>query len=86
MLRHYFANTQALIYVIDSSDHERMSEAAEELTSFLYEDELRDTLVLVFANKQDFPNAKSPTAISEALKMHKIRQHCRKHLQEPLMS
>ena len=28
--RHYFKNTDALIYVIDSSDRERMAEAAHE--------------------------------------------------------
>jgi len=29
--RHYFAGTQALIFVVDSSDHERIEEARTEL-------------------------------------------------------
>lgn len=59
--RHYFQNTQGLIYVVDSNDRERISEAGKELANMLKEDELRDAVLLVFANKQDLPNA-MPTA------------------------
>jgi signal recognition particle receptor subunit beta len=45
--------------VVDSNDRERANEAAEELNKMLNEDELRDAAVLVFANKQDLPNAMS---------------------------
>ena len=41
-----------LIFVIDSNDRERVNEAREELLRMLAEDELRDALLLVFANKQ----------------------------------
>ena len=41
-----------LIFVVDSNDRERVSEAREELTRMLSEDELRDAALLVFANKQ----------------------------------
>merc|ERR1711976_822966 len=57
--RHYYANTQGLIYVVDSSDNERIQESREELHKMLSEDELRDAIVLIFANKQDLPNAAS---------------------------
>jgi ADP-ribosylation factor protein 1 len=50
--RHYFQNTQALIFVIDSNDRDRIGEAGEELSRMLREDELRDAILLVFANKQ----------------------------------
>lgn len=61
--RHYFQNTQGshinvnshdlgLIFVVDSNDHERIGEAREELSRMLNEDELRDAVLLVFANKQ----------------------------------
>ncbi|XP_048474908.1 ADP-ribosylation factor-like isoform X4 [Rhincodon typus] len=50
--RHYFQNTQGLIFVVDSNDKERMSEAREELMQMLGEDELHDAVLLVFANKQ----------------------------------
>merc|ERR1712003_573053 len=55
--RHYYQNTQGLIYVVDSSDKERVQESHDELHKMLNEDELRDAILLVFANKQDLPNA-----------------------------
>lgn len=57
--RHYFQNTQGLIFVVDSNDRERAQEAQEELQKMLGEDELREATLLVFANKQDLPNAMS---------------------------
>lgn len=53
--RHYFQNTQGIIFVVDSNDRERVGEARDELQRMLNEDELRDALLLVFANKQDLP-------------------------------
>lgn len=53
--RHYFQNTQGIIFVVDSNDRDRVVEAREELQRMLNEDELRDAMLLVFANKQDLP-------------------------------
>ncbi len=53
--RHYFQNTQGIIFVVDSNDRDRIVEAREELQRMLNEDELRDAILLVFANKQDLP-------------------------------
>jgi ADP-ribosylation factor protein 1 len=72
--RHYFQNTQGIIFVVDSNDRDRMGEAREELQRMLNEDELRDALLLVFANKQDLPNAMSAAEITEKLGLHSIRQ------------
>ncbi|KAK2516405.1 hypothetical protein Q9233_013696, partial [Columba guinea] len=44
--------TIGLIFVVDSNDRERVNEAREELMRMLAEDELRDAVLLVFANKQ----------------------------------
>ncbi|KAL3318366.1 Arf GTPase arf3 [Cichlidogyrus casuarinus] len=71
--RHYFQNTQGLIFVIDSNDRERINEARDELTRMLQEDELRDAVLLVFANKQDLPNAMNAAEITEKLKLHSLR-------------
>lgn len=71
--RHYFQNTQGLIFVIDSNDRERINEAREELNRMLQEDELRDAVLLVFANKQDLPNAMNAAEITEKLKLHSLR-------------
>ena len=52
--RHYYMNTQALIFVVDCNDRDRITEARDELHRMLSEDELRDAVLLVFANKQVF--------------------------------
>jgi ADP-ribosylation factor protein 1 len=70
--RHYFQNTQGLIYVVDSNDRERIGEAADELQKMLKEDELRDATLLVFANKQDLPNAMSVSEVTDKLGLHSI--------------
>jgi len=71
--RHYFQNTQGLIFVVDSNDRERINEAHDELNKMLNEDELRDAAVLVFANKQDLPNAMSVAEITDKLGLHSLR-------------
>ncbi|KAI0277346.1 ARF/SAR [Russula aff. rugulosa BPL654] len=72
--RHYFQNTQGIIFVVDSNDRERVSEAREELQRMLNEDELRDALLLVFANKQDLPNAMNASEITDKLGLQGLRQ------------
>ena len=72
--RYYFQNTQGIIFVVDSNDRDRIAEAREELQQMLNEDELRDALLLVFANKQDLPNAMNAAEITEKLVLHSIRQ------------
>ena len=59
-----YQNTQGIIFVVDSNDRDRIDDskdyehsAKEELNRMLSEDELRDAVLLVFANKQDLPNA-----------------------------
>ena len=51
-LRVVLSSNSGLIFVVDSNDRERVNEAREELTRMLAEDELRDAVLLVFANKQ----------------------------------
>lgn len=45
-----------LIYVVDSSDRERIAESREELFGILDSDETREVPVVVIANKQDLPS------------------------------
>jgi GTPase SAR1 family protein len=129
--RHYFQNTQGLIFVVDSNDRDRVGEARDELHRMLNEvrggrggggggagggeerrgepenaprgaptrrtsitlpsnspqpplqhhqtpkrqqDELRNAVLLVFANKQDLPNAMSAAEITDKLGLHALRQ------------
>ncbi|KAK7109210.1 ADP-ribosylation factor-like [Littorina saxatilis] len=71
--RHYFQNTQGLIFVVDSNDRERVGEARDELQRMVNEDELRDAKLLVLANKQDLPNAMNPGEITDKLNLHALR-------------
>ncbi|KXJ69769.1 hypothetical protein RP20_CCG025906 [Aedes albopictus] len=71
--RHYFQNTQGLIFVVDSNDRERIVEAEKELQSMLQEDELRDAVLLVFANKQDLPNAMTAAELTDKLHLNQLR-------------
>lgn len=71
--RHYFSNTHGIIFVVDSNDRERIVDAKEELHRMLGEDELRDAVLLVFANKQDLPNAMSVPEITDKLMLYSIR-------------
>lgn len=71
--RCYYANTEAVIFVIDSTDIDRLSTASEELAAMLNEDELKDAALLVFANKQDQPGAQGAGRISEALRLGELR-------------
>ncbi|CAM6084958.1 unnamed protein product [Calypogeia fissa] len=71
--RCYFPNTQAIIYVVDSSDTDRMATAKEEFHAILEEEELKDSVVLIYANKQDLPGALDDASVTEALNLHKIK-------------
>merc|ERR1712110_1300702 len=65
--RHYFQNTQGLIFVVDSNDRERIGEAKEGLHRMLNEDELRDAILLVLSNKSDLPQAMSAAETADKL-------------------
>lgn len=71
--RHYFQNTQGLIFVVDSNDRERIVEAEKELHNMLQEEELREAVVLVFANKQDLPNAMNAAELTDKLRLNSLR-------------
>ncbi|KAL1297358.1 hypothetical protein AAFC00_004899 [Neodothiora populina] len=73
--RHYFSGTQGLIFVIDSNDRDRMEEAKTELTRIIQDREMRDALLLVFANKQDINGAMSPKDVSDALNLNTVAKN-----------
>lgn len=57
--RHYYTGTQGLVFVVDSQDRERIDEAKQELHRILSDREMKECLLLVFANKQDLPGGVS---------------------------
>merc|ERR1711972_1035815 len=62
-----------LIFVVDSSDRDRVEDAREELSKMLNEDEMRGAVLLVFANKQDLPSAMPAAEVTEELGLHNVR-------------
>ena len=70
--RCYYANTDAIIFVVDSNDSERIEDAKEELSRILQEDRLKDSKILIYANKQDLPKAMSVSSIAEALELKSL--------------
>jgi ADP-ribosylation factor-like protein 1 len=71
--RCYYPNTDAIIFVVDSADAERMPVAKGELAAMLEEEELKDAILLVFANKQDQKGALNAQQISDALGLPEVR-------------
>jgi len=71
--RHYYQNTHAVIFVIDSNDRDRIGDARDELHRMLNEVELKDCVLLTFANKQDLPNAMSAADIADKLGLISLR-------------
>ncbi|XP_059394177.1 ADP-ribosylation factor 5-like [Carassius carassius] len=71
--KYYYQYTEGLIFVVDSSDHDRIETAAEELNAMLAEDEMRDAVLLVLANKQDLPKAMPVHELTDRLGLHALR-------------
>ena len=78
--RHYYQNTDGIIFVVDSNDRERIDEtrgyednAKGELHRLLAEDELTNSVLLVLANKQDLPNALDIKQVTDKLCLNQLR-------------
>lgn len=71
--RHYYANNDAIVFVVDCADESRLDIAREELTKLLTTDELRTSVLLVFANKQDLPGALTTAQLVERLCLMEVR-------------
>jgi small GTP-binding protein len=65
--QHYFENTDAVIYVVDSADGQRLAEAREELEYVLGDDRVRSATLLVFSNKIDMPGSQSTAQVTDKL-------------------
>ncbi|CAF0970801.1 unnamed protein product [Rotaria sp. Silwood1] len=73
LLRHYFQNTHALIFVIDSNDRDRLPEATEELWRVLAADELIYIPILIYLNKIDLSNSMKSEYVIQEMRLNNIR-------------
>ncbi|KAL0234975.1 hypothetical protein GEMRC1_001557 [Eukaryota sp. GEM-RC1] len=81
--KHYYQNSDAVIFVVDSADNVRMTCGKEEYCStgcarcelhqMMKDEQLSRAVLLVFANKQDLNEALAPAEIQEKLELSKIR-------------
>jgi len=72
---HYYNNTDALIFVVDSNDRHRIEEAKMELRRLLDEEQLRDIAILIYANKMDLPNSMQHSDVVEKLEIRRLAGH-----------
>ncbi|KAL5015777.1 hypothetical protein ScPMuIL_005366 [Solemya velum] len=70
--KHYYFNTQAVIFVVDSHNKDRIPEAYSELAKLVQEKELREASLLVLANKQDLHPCLSIEEITEQFGLFKL--------------
>ncbi|KAM9327630.1 ADP-ribosylation factor-like protein 11 [Pholidichthys leucotaenia] len=63
----YLDQCRALIFVVDSTDRSRMSEAQAALKMVLSDERLRGVPVMVLANKKDLPNSMTIREVSKHL-------------------
>ncbi|XP_073131106.1 ADP-ribosylation factor [Henckelia pumila] len=71
--RHFFINTVALIYVVDSADRERIGWAKERFQAIISHPYMVNAVILVFANKQDIEGAMTPTEVCEGLGLYEVK-------------
>eukprot|EP01052_Picozoa_sp_SAG31_P027286 SAG31_NODE_2541_length_5536_cov_2.014162_1_plen_78_part_00 len=69
LYQHYYRTAEGIIFVLDSADADRLAVAREELRSLLQEPELYGRPVLILANKQDLPTARTAAQLTEDLQV-----------------
>ena len=67
--RNYYEQTDALIWVVDTTDLHRLEDCRDELHNLLKEERLAGATLLIFANKQDLSGSLSLT------QLQKVGQH-----------
>ncbi|RXM33148.1 ADP-ribosylation factor-like protein 14 [Acipenser ruthenus] len=70
--KHYYENTEGLVFVVDSADTARLEESKKELNHILKNDHLKKVPVVLLANKQDLPGALSATEITKKFHLKKL--------------
>jgi len=70
--KHYYLNTQAVIFVVDASNRDRLQESRMELVKLLSEKELKDAALLILANKQDVTSCCTIEQITDKFSLYKL--------------
>ena len=70
----YFVNTDAIIYVIDTHET-NYEESKNQFYKLLENEALKNTVILIYANKQDLQGAKGVNEIMQIYEFDKIKDH-----------
>lgn len=70
---HYYTGSNAIIYVLDSADVERINLAKETLEGVMDHPDMANCPVLVFANKMDLATLR-PIELVERMGLHKTKR------------
>ena len=70
----YFTNTDAIIYVIDTTD-ETFDDSKSQFYKLLKNETLKNAIILIYANKQDLPEAKNVSDIIQIYGLDNIKNH-----------
>ena len=73
--RRYDYTAHGPIFVSDNNDRDRIEDAREKLTNMVKKEEMRDAMLLVFADQQAMPNALTAKDIKEKMGLHIMRNH-----------
>lgn len=73
--RNYFESTDAVVWVVDSSDTLRLDDCASELRQLLSEQRLAGCTLLVLANKQDLAGSLTMEQVRDQLHLDTISSH-----------
>ncbi len=68
----YTRNTDGIIFVVDSSNSDRIDEARVELFRIAKSPNMSAVPILILANKQDLPEAKDTAELEQALSMSEL--------------
>ena len=79
--RQYFAESGGVVFVVDAADPSTFCEAKEALDWILSSDEIKGVPFLLLANKQDLPQATTPSDITSKLGLDRVRDRRNMHVQ-----
>ncbi|VDL91731.1 unnamed protein product [Schistocephalus solidus] len=71
----YYAGSEFVILVIDSTDRDRLPISKSELYNILASEDLRKAKILIFANKQDVNGCMSVVEVGHKLNLTSIKDH-----------
>jgi ADP-ribosylation factor-like protein 2 len=77
--RNYFEKTDGLIWVVDSTDRDRLKDCKKELFDLVGEEKMAGCSILVLANKQDLANAMSTSEMEALLELRTSERFAKRH-------